>query len=136
MGGRSDGALQRAATLADGWLGLWVDEPRLRRSVELMAELADAECRPPPPAALVIPVAVTPDKRVADERLRRFVTMQYGGDLERFARWCIHGSPARIAEHLAAYVAAGASGFVLMPTAANPVDEIEGIAEIRTLLHG
>ncbi|WCB91808.1 F420-dependent glucose-6-phosphate dehydrogenase [Baekduia alba] len=136
MGGRSEGALRRAARLADGWLGLWVDEARLARSVADMAALAAEADRPAPATALVVPVIVQPDPAVAEQELTRFVAMQYGGDYQRFARWCVSGSVDAVAERLSRLAAAGATGFVLMPAARDPLADLEPLAAVRAAIRG
>lgn len=131
VGGRSDGALRRTAQLADGWLGLWVDEERLARSVATMREAASEAGRPLPESALVVPVVVEEDAARAREHFVHFAREQYGLEYERIERWGIAGSAATIAERLRSLADAGASGFVLMSAAADPLAEIDRLAEVR-----
>lgn len=134
MGGRSEGALRRAATLCDGWLGLWVDEARMRSSVGQLAEMAAAAGRPAPSAALVAPVLVEADPEAAQAGFSRFLDLQYGLPYERIGRWCLGGEAAAVAARLRGLVEAGCGGFVLMPAAADPLASLEGLAEVRALL--
>jgi alkanesulfonate monooxygenase SsuD/methylene tetrahydromethanopterin reductase-like flavin-dependent oxidoreductase (luciferase family) len=134
MGGRSEGALRRAAEHADGWLGLWVDERRMRESCAEMEPLAAAAGRPAPRAALVVPVLVEPDPAAAEAAFSRFVDAQYGIPFEKVSRWCLSGSAEQVAASLAGLREAGADGFVLMPAAADPLRALEGLAQVRSLL--
>ncbi|HEY2715372.1 MAG TPA: LLM class flavin-dependent oxidoreductase, partial [Solirubrobacterales bacterium] len=134
MGGRSEGALRRVGELADGWLGLWADERRLRESVAAIARIAAAAERPAPAAALVVPVLVEPDPTRAEQRLREFVAIQYGIELERVSRWCLAGDADSLAASLRSLAAAGADGLVLMPASADARGELESLAELRALL--
>jgi alkanesulfonate monooxygenase SsuD/methylene tetrahydromethanopterin reductase-like flavin-dependent oxidoreductase (luciferase family) len=134
MGGRSDEALKRAADHADGWLGLWADEARVRESADKLEALAVRAGRPTPTLALVIPVVVDDDAGRAAARLEQFVSSQYGLAYERVARWCIGGDEAAVAERLGSYVQAGVSGFVLMSAAADPLAELGQLAKVRELV--
>ncbi|MFN8217080.1 MAG: LLM class flavin-dependent oxidoreductase [Solirubrobacterales bacterium] len=134
VGGRSEGALRRAAELGDGWLALWADAERLQRSNAAMAEIAAAAGRPAPQTALVVAVLVEPDPRRAARRFGEFVGIQYGLEFERVSRWCVHGDAEGVASQLIALAAAGASGFVLMPAATDPRRELETLAGLKPLL--
>lgn len=136
MGGRSKGALRRAAELADGWLALWVDDERIRRSAAEMAELAAAAGRPPPETALVVAVLVEPDPERAARRFGEFVGIQYGLEFERVSRWCVHGDAEAVAAQLAVLAGAGVTGFVLMPATTDPRLELESLAQLKPLLLG
>jgi alkanesulfonate monooxygenase SsuD/methylene tetrahydromethanopterin reductase-like flavin-dependent oxidoreductase (luciferase family) len=136
MGGRAEGALRRAARLADGWLGLWVDVERLRTSNERLAECAREAGRPAPDTALVVPVLIEEDAASAEAGFARFTQLQYDSDYERFARWCIGGSVEEVAGRIVELNAAGASGFVLMSAAFDPLGELERLAEVRSILRG
>jgi alkanesulfonate monooxygenase SsuD/methylene tetrahydromethanopterin reductase-like flavin-dependent oxidoreductase (luciferase family) len=134
MGGRSDGALRRAAALADGWLGLWVDEDRLTASIERIERDADAADRPPPQAALVVPVRIDEDEAACAEAFSSFARIQYGIDHDRIARWCLGGGVERVGERLHSLVEAGAEGLVLMPAATDPLPMLDQLAALRRQL--
>jgi alkanesulfonate monooxygenase SsuD/methylene tetrahydromethanopterin reductase-like flavin-dependent oxidoreductase (luciferase family) len=53
---------------------------------------------------------------------------------ERFERYSPYGTPAEIAEFLAAYVRAGCTRFNVMPVAESPEREVDAVAEIRERL--
>lgn len=132
VGGRSEGALRRAAELGDGWLALWADAERLRRSNAAMAEIAAAAGRPAPETALVVAVLVEPDPERATRRFGEFAAIQYGLEFEQISRWCVHGDAERVAAQLAELTAAGVSGFVLMPASTDPRPELESLAEVKS----
>jgi alkanesulfonate monooxygenase SsuD/methylene tetrahydromethanopterin reductase-like flavin-dependent oxidoreductase (luciferase family) len=134
MGGRSSGSLERAAALADGWLGLWVDEERLAASVRTIARQAEVAGRPRPQAALVVPVCIDEDEARCAASFADFARLQYGIDYARIARWCVGGSVARVRDRLRSLIAAGAEGLVLMPATAAPSSMLGGLAELRAAL--
>jgi alkanesulfonate monooxygenase SsuD/methylene tetrahydromethanopterin reductase-like flavin-dependent oxidoreductase (luciferase family) len=134
MGGRSKGSLERAAALADGWLGLWVDEERLAASLRTIARQAAAAGRPRPRAALVVPVCVDEDEARCAAAFADFARLQYGIEYERIARWCVGGSVARVGDRLRSLLAAGAEGLVLMPATTAPSSMFGGLAELRAAL--
>jgi alkanesulfonate monooxygenase SsuD/methylene tetrahydromethanopterin reductase-like flavin-dependent oxidoreductase (luciferase family) len=134
IGGRSDAALERAAKYATGWLGLWADEDRVGQSAAKLAAFADESGRAAPRTALVIPVVVDSDARRAQTLLEQFVSSQYGLAYDRVSRWCVGGDTAAVAERLVSYRNAGVSGFVLMSAAADPLAELEALAEVRETL--
>jgi probable F420-dependent oxidoreductase len=114
VGGRSEAALTRAATLGDGWIPLWVSPERLAAGY---AQLPDD----------VVPAVALPahvgEKRHLFEHLRQ----RYSGDFSEHVvdRYCIAGSPEECAARLREYVDAGARHIVFN------VCEPEDVARLR-----
>jgi alkanesulfonate monooxygenase SsuD/methylene tetrahydromethanopterin reductase-like flavin-dependent oxidoreductase (luciferase family) len=140
VGGRSDAALRRAATLGDGWLGVFVGPERwadARTRVEAMAGDAGRDAvggargwrhglavwcgfgdSPADAAALLDPAMETLYRRPFTD----------------FARYAPHGTPDDVAAALAPFVAAGCTTFNLIPVAADDARAIAGCAHVRARL--
>lgn len=127
VGGRSEAAMRRAATLGDGWLPLWVSPERLSHGLERVREQSRGRRIA---AAVTLPALV--GGTVEEARLylsRRYATEFSTHSVERY---CLVGSPARCAERLAEYVAAGVEHVVFSP-AVEPgrlAEQIERLAEV------
>lgn len=134
VGGRSDAALRRAARIGDGWLGVWMDLPRLRRSIAYLGEQAEACGRPRPTVVFMVFVHVTDDETSARAETARFVRGQYGLPLEALERWIVVGAEARVARALTELREAGAEGFVLVTTSADPLGQYERLAKVRAMM--
>jgi len=120
IGGHSEAALRRVVEIADGWHPLG-----LRPPVTLY------------PAEMAAAVRRLRDMAAAAGRDPRTITMTFKGPLKLDAgagkdRTPLTGSPAQIAEDLAAYVAAGVEHFVLdfsVPTVPEMLDVLARVAE-------
>lgn len=134
IGGRSDAALSRAARVGDGWMGVWMDPPRLAATCVRLAHLADEQGRPRPHVLFMAFVHVTDDPDRGWEEAAGLVRGQYGLAVDRLARWIHVGTVTQIAQQLCRYQDAGADGLVLMPMARDTLAQIEAIAEIGTAL--
>jgi probable F420-dependent oxidoreductase len=116
VGGRSEAAIRRAATLGDGWIPIWVSVERFRRGLEQLPEH-------------VVPAVTLPahvgDKRTLYEHLR----LRYAGDFSEHVvdRYCVAGTPAECAARVREYVDAGARHVVF--NVAVPED-VERLAEV------
>jgi probable F420-dependent oxidoreductase len=116
VGGRSDAALRRAATLGDGWIPIWVSVERFRSGLEQLPEH-------------VVPAVTLPahvgEKRALYEHLRR----RYAGDFSEHVvdRYCVAGTPDECASRVREYVDAGARHVVF--NVAAPEDA-ERLAEV------
>jgi alkanesulfonate monooxygenase SsuD/methylene tetrahydromethanopterin reductase-like flavin-dependent oxidoreductase (luciferase family) len=135
VGGRSDAALERAGKIGDGWLGVWMSLARLRRSMDLLGEHAEAHRRPRPTVIFMVFVHVTDDRETARTEVARFIRGQYGLPLDALERWIVVGPESYVAEQLQTFSDAGAPGLVLVPAAADPLRQYERFAEVRALLH-
>jgi probable F420-dependent oxidoreductase len=117
VGGRSEAAIRRAATLGDGWIPLWVSPERLAAGCEQLPEH-------------VVPAVALPahvgEKRHLYERLRQ----RYAGDFSEHVvdRYCIAGSPEECAARLREYVDAGARHIVFNVCEPEDVERLREVA--------
>jgi alkanesulfonate monooxygenase SsuD/methylene tetrahydromethanopterin reductase-like flavin-dependent oxidoreductase (luciferase family) len=127
VGGRSDAAIRRAATLGDGWLPLWVSPDRYARGLDAVREQAGGR---DVTAAVVLPSRVGASVEDARAYLsRRYATEFAAHTVERY---CLTGSVAACAERVAEYVEAGATHVVMHPAveAGGLMEQIELAAEV------
>jgi probable F420-dependent oxidoreductase len=121
VGGRSDAAIRRAATLGDGWIPIWVSVEAFRRGLEQLPEH-------------VVPAVTLPahvgDKRTLYEHLRG----RYGGDFSEHVvdRYCVAGTPDECAARVRAYVDAGARHLVFNVAAPEDVERLAEVALAAT----
>ncbi|WP_249011598.1 LLM class flavin-dependent oxidoreductase [Conexibacter sp. DBS9H8] len=138
VGGRGEAALARAARHADFWMPMWLSPDSITRRVERLGELAERAGRPTPALATLVLVHADADRargrRAAEAHLRG----QYGMGLDRVEHWTGLGDAAAIAEQLTGYLDAGVREFVLMPLGADPLGQIEALADVadRLRAHG
>lgn len=122
VGGRSEAAIRRAAELGDGWFPLWVSPERYADGL--------AQLGPRKTAALVVPALVDG----TTEEARVYLSRRYGTEFSTHAieRYCAVGSPAKCAERVAEYVAAGAEHVVFHPAVepARLEEQTERLAEV------
>lgn len=117
VGGRSEAAIRRAATLGDGWIPIWVSAERFRRGLEQLPEH-------------VVPAVTLPahvgDKRTLYEHLRR----RYAGDFTEHVvdRYCVAGSPDECAARVREYVEAGARHIVFNVAAPEDAERLAEVA--------
>lgn len=134
IGGRSDAALRRAARVGDGWMGVWMSPRRVAAARERLAELAAGHARPVPTVLMMVFVHVTgpgDDPVAAREQAAGFVRGQYGLPFEALERWVLVGGEAQVAEGLDGLRAAGVEGFVLVPVAADLLEQYRRLAGVR-----
>jgi alkanesulfonate monooxygenase SsuD/methylene tetrahydromethanopterin reductase-like flavin-dependent oxidoreductase (luciferase family) len=133
-GGRGEPAIQRAARRGDGWMPIWVSPKRIAAGRQQLAELAAEHGRPTPRIALVLGACVDEDESRAVSEADRYARGQYGMPYENVAKYNPAGAPARVAEYIEQQSQAGVDEFVLMPMGADPLAQIERLAEVRALL--
>jgi probable F420-dependent oxidoreductase len=117
VGGRSEAAIRRAATLGDGWIPLWVSPERLAAGYEQLPEHVER--------AVALPAHVG-EKRHLHGHLRR----RYSGDFSEHVvdRYCIAGSPEECAARLREYVDAGARHIVFNVCEPEDVERLREVA--------
>jgi probable F420-dependent oxidoreductase len=116
VGGRSEAAIRRAATLGDGWIPIWVSAEKLARGY---AQL--------PPH--VTPAVTLPAHVGSKRRLYEHLRTRYSGDFTEHVvdRYCVAGSPDECAARIREYVDAGARHIVF--NILEP-DDAERLAEV------
>ena len=99
VGGRSENAIRRAATLGDGWIPIWVSAEALGE-----VDLPERVTR-----AVTLPAHVG-EKRRLYEHLR----LRYSGDFGEHVvdRYCVAGTPEECAARVREYIDAGAQHVV------------------------
>lgn len=112
-GGRSDAALRRAATLADGWMPYLMSPDRIREGVERLRELSDRQDH----RVIAHVFAYFGDDRT---RARRdaidYLSAQYQRDMERTVDRCVpYGPPEAVADDLRKLDLTGVTDIVLRP---------------------
>jgi alkanesulfonate monooxygenase SsuD/methylene tetrahydromethanopterin reductase-like flavin-dependent oxidoreductase (luciferase family) len=136
VGGRSDAAVSRAATLGDGWLGIWVSPRRYgsvrdhitRQAVEVGRDPSRFE------HALNVWCGFAPTREAAREQLATQMQSFYQMPFEPFERYSPYGTPEDVAAFLRPYIDAGCSTFNVIPCASDDDHAIAAVGELRTLL--
>jgi probable F420-dependent oxidoreductase len=118
VGGRSDAALRRAATLGDGWVSYVVHAARFARSLETIRGAAAEAGRSLDgfmPAHLVF-ITVGRDYEAAKASWVRLLSARYAQDFSPLAeRYGIIGTPGQCVEQLGRFVEAGCRYFLMNP---------------------
>jgi len=136
VGGRSDAAVSRAATLGDGWLGIWVS-PRRYGAVRDHITLQAAEVGRDPSRfehALNVWCGFADTHEAARELLATQMQTFYQMPFEPFERYSPSGTPEDVAEFLRPYIDAGCSTFNVIPCAPDDDHAIAAVGELRSLL--
>ena len=136
VGGRSDAAIRRAGRFADGWIGVWCSPRRLAAAAAMCADEAGAAGR----GDVVFRhkmqpwVGLAETKEAARGHVSRAMEGFYGVPFSAFEKYTPYGTPADVAEGLAAYVEAGVSGFNISLCGPDPDAVIEMCGEVKKLL--
>ncbi len=136
VGGRSRAALQRAARLGDGWLGVFVAPERWNDSRTQVEDFARELGRTDVPWQHGLSVWVGFGDSRADAELRLGAAMEglYQRPFRDFAAYAPHGTPDDVAAQLARYADAGCRTFNLIPVAADDRAAVDGCAQVREAL--
>jgi probable F420-dependent oxidoreductase len=113
IGGRSDTALARAAR-HDGWCAYAVSPRRMSASIERIAEIRGGldDFR----VSAVVFTCIDDDEGRARATAGRVLGDRYSQDFDRFLdAFCAVGAPARVAERIAEFRAAGVDDVLLSP---------------------
>lgn len=136
VGGRSDAAFRRAATVGDGWAGVFVSPRRFAEAVDRVDEHADRAGRRPVPWQHALELwcgfgATGEDARaMLAEQMESF----YGLPFSALERYSPAGTPEDIAAALAPYVEAGCRTFHLNPVASSHEEAVYGVAQVKQCL--
>jgi alkanesulfonate monooxygenase SsuD/methylene tetrahydromethanopterin reductase-like flavin-dependent oxidoreductase (luciferase family) len=125
IGGRSDAAIRRAATLGDGWLGIWNSPDRFAAAADMAG---------PGRHAMQVWCGFGDTGAAARSPLAQAMRQMYGVPFEHFERYCPYGTPEDVAEALSRYVTAGCTEFNLIPQARDEDEALAGVAVVRKLL--
>jgi alkanesulfonate monooxygenase SsuD/methylene tetrahydromethanopterin reductase-like flavin-dependent oxidoreductase (luciferase family) len=136
VGGRSDAAVNRAARLGDGWLGIWVSPRRFASVAEQIAQEASGVRRDPSDFkhALNVWCGFAATRDAAREPLATQMQRFYQMPFEPFERYSPYGTPEDVAEFLSPYIEAGCEAFNVIPCADDPETAVGAVGELRQLL--
>jgi len=126
-GGSSEAALVRAATLADGWMPLFLSTTEYAAAVERLAKEVDRAGRPVGAVtpSMVLFISIDDDAHRARQRGTGWMSALYGIPARAFERHLVHGTATEVADTVASYRAAGAEHVVVYVTADQPMDQFE-----------
>jgi len=136
VGGRSDAAVNRAARLGDGWLGIWVSPRRYAAVRDHIAEEAGQLGRDASrfEHGLNVWCGLAPTREAARELVATQMQGFYQMPFEPFERYSPYGTPQDVAEFLLPYIEAGCSAFNVIPCAGDDETAIAAVGELRALL--
>jgi alkanesulfonate monooxygenase SsuD/methylene tetrahydromethanopterin reductase-like flavin-dependent oxidoreductase (luciferase family) len=136
VGGRSDAAVDRAARLGDGWLGIWVSPRRYAAVREHITRVAAEAGRDASrfEHALNVWCGFATTREAAREHLATQMQHFYQMPFEPFERYSPYGTPGDVAEFLRPYIEAGCSAFNVIPCAGDDESAIAAVGELRGLL--
>jgi alkanesulfonate monooxygenase SsuD/methylene tetrahydromethanopterin reductase-like flavin-dependent oxidoreductase (luciferase family) len=130
VGGSSDAARRRAATLGDGWIPLFVDPPRLAEGLGHLGDEAQAAGRDPGSVTGAVVVAVRlGEGRQNHERGCGWLSELYGIPPRSFDRHLVSGPAAACAERITAFADAGARHVALLVADDVPLDHLAALAQ-------
>jgi alkanesulfonate monooxygenase SsuD/methylene tetrahydromethanopterin reductase-like flavin-dependent oxidoreductase (luciferase family) len=125
LAGRKPAALLRAAQLADGWLGIFLDPREFSAArTQLMTE-ARRLGRPRPATAMTIWVCAERDAATARDLATSVIASEYGLPAAKFSRHVVAGTPEHVASVLAEYARAGADHLDLHIAHPDPLAQVE-----------
>jgi alkanesulfonate monooxygenase SsuD/methylene tetrahydromethanopterin reductase-like flavin-dependent oxidoreductase (luciferase family) len=126
-GGSSEAALRRAATLADGWMPLFLDPTEYGEAVDRLAKEVAAAGRTDDAVtpSIVLFVSVDDDPVAARARGTAWMSSLYGIPAKAFERHLVSGTLAEVTGAVAAYRAAGARHVALYVTDDQPMDQFD-----------
>jgi alkanesulfonate monooxygenase SsuD/methylene tetrahydromethanopterin reductase-like flavin-dependent oxidoreductase (luciferase family) len=127
VGGSSEAALVRAATLADGWMPLFLTPAEYRLAVERLGKEADRAGRlaGDVTASMVIFVSIDDDAARGRRRGTEWMSSLYRIPAKAFARHLVSGTAAEVADVVAAFHTAGAEHVAVFVTADEPLEQFE-----------
>jgi alkanesulfonate monooxygenase SsuD/methylene tetrahydromethanopterin reductase-like flavin-dependent oxidoreductase (luciferase family) len=135
VGGRGDPAIRRTARYGDGWLGVFCSA---RRFAETRQRILDAtgELGRKAPSWFGVNVwcGLDADGTRARDLLGQRMEALYRLPPDKFQHVAPAGTPAQVAEWLAAFVEAGATHVTVVPVADSAEAGIDAVAEIRERL--
>ncbi len=130
VGGSSEAALRRAATLADGWMPLFLTASEYGGAVERLAKEVDraGRARGSVTPAMVLFVSVDDDPLTALRRGSHWMSSLYGIPARAFERHLVAGTASDVARAVTDYRRAGADHVAVYVTADQPLDQFERLS--------
>lgn len=136
VGGNSEVAIRRAATVGDGWFPSLLTPDALATGVARLRALAAEHGRPMPTVTVgghAMP-GDDADSRAARDAFVRGLVDDHGMPPDQAEAIPVTGSPRRIAERFAAYAEAGADRIAIGPDGGDWHRQWERVAEAHRLL--
>jgi alkanesulfonate monooxygenase SsuD/methylene tetrahydromethanopterin reductase-like flavin-dependent oxidoreductase (luciferase family) len=135
VGGRGEPAVRRTARYGDGWLGIFCSARRFAATRQQILATA-AELGRPTPSRFGVNVwcGLDADPARARDLLGQRMQALYRLPPEKFQHIAPAGTPAQVADWLAAFVEAGAQHVTVVPVADSTEAGIDAVAEIRERL--
>lgn len=136
IGGRSDGAVRRAARLGDGWMGIFLTPSRFAKQIALLR--SEAERRGRDPSGISSSLYVWTCIADTDQEARSFAAGVMGGfynlPFSRLEKYVVAGSPETCAAKYSEFVDAGVENFAVaqIGTGSDLVDRLT--VEVMPLL--
>lgn len=129
VGGSSEAALRRAATLADGWMPLYLKPTEYRAAVERLAKETDRAGRAPGAvtASIVLFVSVDDDAELGRRRGTGWMSSFYGIPAKAFDRHLVWGTADEVARVITDYRLAGAEHVAVYVTDDRPLEQFERV---------
>jgi len=136
VGGRSEAAVNRAARLGDGWLGIWVSPRRFATVRDSITQKANEVGRVSSgfEYALNVWCGFSSNREAARELLSVQMQDFYQMPFEPFERYSPYGTPEQVAEFLSPYIEAGCSAFNVIPCAIDLESAIASVGALRRIL--
>jgi alkanesulfonate monooxygenase SsuD/methylene tetrahydromethanopterin reductase-like flavin-dependent oxidoreductase (luciferase family) len=127
VGGSSEAALVRAATLADGWMPLFLNPTEYRDALDRLAKEIDRAGREATAVtpSIVLFVSVDDDPVRGAARGTRWMSSLYGIPAKAFERHIVSGTATEVAEVVTTYRNTGAEHVALYVTADQPLEQFE-----------
>lgn len=134
VGGRAEAALARAVRHDVGWIGVWLDPPKLRSRIGRLRELASTRQSPLPPVGAEVLVHVTGAADHGRAHMADFMEKIYGIPFEALERYCVGGDEEHVTERLTAMVAEGLDTLVLLPAVRDTAEALPALGRIAERL--
>lgn len=117
IGGRSDGAVRRAARLGDGWIGLFLTPDRFEKQSMLLSAEAERLGRDPAqiPRSHFVWTCIADTTAEARSIAENLFGPFYNLPFERLEKYAIAGSPEACAERFSEFARAGVEHFAVAP---------------------
>ncbi|MBF6558308.1 MAG: LLM class flavin-dependent oxidoreductase, partial [Acidimicrobiales bacterium] len=131
VGGSSEASLQRAATLGDGWMPLYLKPDEYSYAIERLAKKLDVAGRPSDgfTRSIVLFVSIDDDREVSHLRGTAWMSSFYGIPARAFDRHIVSGTAADVASVATDYLRAGADHVAVYVTDDRPLQQFERLMD-------